>query len=113
MPVGSKAIKRTCCCRNKAAAAAAAKSEMQAKVQRAEQILEAQQKRWVETMQILLSIGFTMGFYFFLVLPSFMPTCMYRLTHCVTYSFGFGCCQTASPFLLSLSGFETMLVLTS
>lgn len=31
--------------RNKAAAAAAAKSEMQAKVQRAEQILEAQQKR--------------------------------------------------------------------
>jgi len=32
-------------CRNKNAAAAAANSEMQAKVQRAEQILEAQQKR--------------------------------------------------------------------
>ena len=32
-------------CRNKNAAAAAAKSEMLAKVQRAEQILEAQQKR--------------------------------------------------------------------
>ena len=32
--------------RNKAAAAAAAKSETQAKVQRAEQILEAQQKRY-------------------------------------------------------------------
>ena len=33
-------------CRNKNAAAAAAKSEMLAKVQRAEQILEAQQKRY-------------------------------------------------------------------
>ena len=32
-------------CRNKNAAAAAAKSEIKAKVQRAEQILEAQQKR--------------------------------------------------------------------
>lgn len=32
-------------CRNKAAAAASAKSEMQAKAQRAAQILEAQQKR--------------------------------------------------------------------
>ena len=41
-------------CRNKNAAAAAAKSETKAKVQRAEQILEAQQKRYASQMCCLM-----------------------------------------------------------
>ena len=44
-------------CRNKNAAAAAAKSEMLAKVQRAEQILEAQQKRYALRSCILSMSG--------------------------------------------------------